>query len=105
MKKILFLLPFVFACQGPKTTQPAAIETNETVITYNLVVEGMTCTGCENTIENGLTTIDGVKTVTASHESGIVTVSLDPEKADTTAIRAKISETGYSPVSSFKLTE
>lgn len=100
---LLLLLPFIFACQGPKTSQPSDAKTDETVITYNLNVEGMTCTGCEKTIQTGLATLDGVTKVEASHETGLVAITINPEKADTAAIRNKVTETGYTPVGEFKL--
>jgi copper chaperone CopZ len=105
MKKLLFLLPFFFACQGPKTSQTATENPAETVLTYNLAVEGMTCTGCENTVINNVKSIDGVTEVSASHESGMVKISINSDKADTTAIREKIIEAGYTPVNNFNLIE
>lgn len=98
----LLLLPFFFACQGPKTSQTTDVKTDETVVTYNLSVEGMTCTGCEKTIQTGLTSLEGVTKVEASHETGVVVITLNPEKADTAAIRNKVTETGYTPVGEFK---
>lgn len=99
---LLLLLPFIFACQGSKTSQPSDVKTDETVVTYNLSVEGMTCTGCEKTIQTGLTSLEGVTNVEASHETGLVAITINPEKADTTTIRNKVSETGYTPVGEFK---
>lgn len=102
MKKILLLLPLFFACQGPKPSQNTEIIADETVVAYSLTVEGMTCTGCENTIKNSLSALEGVAEVTASHELGLVTITLNPEKADTAKIREKITETGYTPIDYFK---
>lgn len=42
-------------------------------------VNGMVCTGCENRIKNALSTIDGVESVEASHEKGIVLVKTNKE--------------------------
>jgi copper chaperone CopZ len=105
MKKFLFLLPLFFACQGPKNSQNAPENSAETSITYNLAVEGMTCTGCENTVINSIKGVDGVTDVSASHETGMVKISVNPDKVDTTAIREKIIEAGYTPVNNFNLIE
>ncbi len=101
MKKLFFLLPLFLACQGPKTNQNTENANRIVTVTYNISVEGMTCTGCEKTIQNSIAGIDGVTSVMASHEKGLVTLLLNPEKIDTIQIREKITGAGYNPVGSF----
>lgn len=104
MRVLLFILPFFLACQGPKKSpseEPAAPETTAT-IAYTLAVEGMTCTGCENTVKNAIKAVEGVSTVEASFENEEVTVTVS-ETADTAAIRQQIITSGYTPAGSFEL--
>lgn len=60
-------------------------------------VNGMVCEGCENRVKNALSTIDGVQSVEASHETGIVTVKSN-EKVDKSAIEEKIDDIGFEVV-------
>ncbi|MCA1745071.1 MAG: heavy-metal-associated domain-containing protein [Bacteroidales bacterium] len=68
---------------------------------YTLRVEGMTCTGCENTVKNAVQSVDGVSTVDASFEDELVTISV-AETADTAAIRQQIITSGYTPAGNFE---
>ena len=47
-----------------------------------LKVKGMMCTGCEKTIEKALMAIDGIKSVNADHEKGIVKIDADDKLKD-----------------------
>ena len=42
-------------------------------------VKGMVCNGCENRIKNALKTIEGVENVSANHNTGIVSITLNNE--------------------------
>lgn len=57
-----------------------------------LKVEGMMCTHCEATVQKALESIDDVTSASASHETGLVKVTLEKEVADTVlkeAVEAK----------------
>ncbi len=108
--KILFffLLLTLTGCQSPqkKGSQTPAPETQQTdeavssdAVIFELAVEGMTCTGCEQTITNSVKSVDGVQWVKAIHTDGKVTVALNKANPDTASIRQKISDSGYQVVS------
>ncbi|MFP9191859.1 heavy-metal-associated domain-containing protein [Natronosalvus vescus] len=59
-----------------------------------ITVTGMSCGGCESTVESALEELDGVSAVSADNESDSVTVEGD---ADTDAIVAAIEDAGYEP--------
>ncbi|MFA8434492.1 MAG: cation transporter [Marinifilaceae bacterium] len=61
-----------------------------------LDVKGMTCTGCEKSVENGLKQIDGVVEVKASHKENKVLIKIEKNKMDREAINQKIETIGYS---------
>ena len=60
-------------------------------------VEGMVCGGCENRVKNAISTIDGVETVEASHETGIVKV-IAKNDIEQTIIEEKIEDIGFNVV-------
>ena len=59
-----------------------------------LKVEGMVCSGCENRVKNAISIIDGVETVEANHETGIVKV-VARNNIEQTIIEEKIKEIGF----------
>ncbi|AIT62058.1 heavy-metal-associated domain-containing protein [Corynebacterium doosanense] len=65
--------------------------------TSNYTVEGMTCGHCEASVKEEVGEISGVTDVTASHETGAVTVT--GEGFDDDQVRAAVEEAGYSVTS------
>ena len=100
MKNILFLFCvafFAFSCTSnqEKTAAPAekvAAVANKTI---TLVVEGMTCTGCENTIKEAVGGVSGVADVVASHTEGSAVIKFDSTLTDFKTISAAITDAGY----------
>ncbi len=64
---------------------------NEIVIN----VKGMVCSGCENRIKNAINTLDNVESVTANHETGVVTVNTSLDKS---IIEETIEDLGFDVV-------
>lgn len=63
-----------------------------TTTTYQIT--GMTCGHCEMSVREELGEIDGVTSVTASHEAGSAVVE-SAAPLDIAAVRAAIEEAGY----------
>jgi copper chaperone len=59
----------------------------------SIAVTRMSCTGCEQNVEEAVGGIDGVTGVTANHESG--TVEVTTEGVDDAEIHAAIEAAGY----------
>ncbi|PXY00705.1 hypothetical protein DF185_12395 [Marinifilum breve] len=102
MKKILILLLAVglfAACQSntKKSEQTDKASTTQTVEYQKMEfhVSGMTCTGCENTVINGLKQVKGVKEVKASHKNNRVTIMVEKDKVNREEIAQKIETVGY----------
>ena len=57
-------------------------------------VEGMSCTGCENRIQNAVKMIEGVEEVKANHETGAVKIIAN-EKVEEKEIKEKIEDIGF----------
>jgi len=92
------------ACKA-KTTESAGGENSTTtdlivnpdaLIQLDLNVEGMTCTGCENTINTGVSEIAGVVEVKSSFQDGKTIVKFDSTLTDVTKISQVITDKGYS---------
>jgi len=58
-------------------------------------VRGMTCEGCEATIQNNVSKISGVVSVKASHIGENTIVEYDKSQTDPQEIEKVISEIGY----------
>ncbi len=100
MKNLFFVFlvaAFIAGCSGKSTStdnaSPAAtVVANKTM---TLAVEGMTCTGCENTIQETVTKLAGVANVKASHLDSTAVVSFDSTQVSIAAIGDAITEAGY----------
>ena len=58
-------------------------------------IGGMTCTGCEQTIQAGITKLEGINSVKASYVTGNAFVEYFPGITDTVKIKAAITGSGY----------
>lgn len=58
-------------------------------------VEGMTCAGCESSVEQAIRSVQGVKSVDASFKDSRAVVEWDPEAGTPEDILAAIEKTGY----------
>ena len=63
----------------------------------NLIVNGMMCGGCENRVKNAIKNIEGVKNVTADHNTGKVIVISDNEVSEE-IIKEALEDIGYKVV-------
>lgn len=63
---------------------------------FELKVEGMVCSGCENRVKNVLLTIEGITHVEASYETGCILV--DAKENVKQEIIEKISDLGFEVV-------
>ena len=101
MKKILiliFTIGLFAACQSNTKKADKENATTSQVVEYEEMefnVTGMTCTGCEKTVENGLKQVDGVKEVKASHKNNKVTIKIEKDKINREALAQKIETVGY----------
>lgn len=60
---------------------------------YEFEVEGMSCTGCEETVTNAAKRVEGIRRVEADHESGRVEVTADEGTEE--EVRQAIHDAGY----------
>ena len=91
------------ACQGSADRRsetaaderPAVQVAPENLASISFDVEGMTCTGCENSVKSSLESIHGVVEAHASHETGITTVKYDKTLVSASEMEEGIRSRGY----------
>jgi copper chaperone CopZ len=66
--------------------------------TINLKVEGITCGGCEKSIQKALLAHDGVSSASASHEAGMVDINYDDAQIQPEALKQAIEDAGFDVV-------
>lgn len=95
----MLLLPYYqkfLTTKDNKTIQIANMKDNSKI---EIAIEGMTCNGCENHIEDALKPVKGVIKATASYEKGNVEVIFEPNHLDEGKIKHEIEEkTNYKVV-------
>jgi len=60
---------------------------------YELTVEGMSCSGCEERVQDAVSQVDGVHRVTADRETNTIEITADDGTED--AVRDAIYTAGY----------
>jgi len=58
-------------------------------------VDGMTCGGCERSVQNALTSHQGVKAATADRNQGKVTIDFDPALIQQAELEKAILAAGF----------
>jgi copper chaperone len=58
-------------------------------------VSGMTCGGCERSVQNALTSRKGVTAAKADRNAGVVAVEFDPALIQRPALEKAIAEAGF----------
>ena len=59
------------------------------------LVEGMTCAGCERTVQRVVGNVEGVKSAKADLASASVSVEYDPTKVSVDNIKSAVDKVGY----------
>ena len=94
---VLLAMPWLVNNLGDKA--PAASEATDIApqnrIETVFLIEGMTCTGCENAIINRVSELDGVQTVNADWQAAQTQVVYDKTKVNEDLIVGAIMAAGY----------
>jgi len=64
----------------------------------NIIVEGMTCEHCVETVTKAVNSLDGISQVSIDLDKKQVTVDFDDSRTDMDAISSKIIEVGFEVV-------
>lgn len=96
MKNLVFILSFFafLSCTSNQTEKKSSVDITK-LVKAEINVKGMTCTGCENTINEKVHSVKGVENANSSHTEGKTWVTYDTTSTDIDAILYAIDETGY----------
>lgn len=104
MKKILIVIlviingSLITSCDSSNTKSEKVIVVKESdIVRESIGVNGMTCVGCEVTLEKNISKIEGVVSVKASHTEKNAIIEFDSTKTDIKTITKTIRESGYKP--------
>lgn len=98
MKNIVILLSILgfISCKNNMAVKDENKKADITnLVNAEIDVKGMTCTGCENSINNSVNSVKGVSESKSSHTEGKTWVKFDTAKTDINTILSAIKETGY----------
>lgn len=82
--------------------QAATVAVTDNKQQVNFTIQGMTCEGCEEHVNNELSKVAGILTYKTSYANRNSIVSYDKSKVDVKTIEAAINKTGYT-VKEYKL--
>ncbi|ALO17177.1 Copper-ion-binding protein [Salinivirga cyanobacteriivorans] len=88
----LLSITILISCNNKEKDQGT---TSSDLQQVEMTIEGMTCNGCEQTIEANVMKLDGIKSIKADHETGKASLEYDAANADMAEIKKVIAEKGY----------
>ncbi len=99
---LMVVVAIVSACGGSssndeKSSATEDLTSEKNLVSVELAVGGMTCTGCEVAIVGAVSKIQGVKMVDAYHTEGIAAITYDSSRVNIEKIKLVIEESGYNP--------
>jgi copper chaperone CopZ len=96
----VFMLAFpyysgIFFPDNNKADKVIVVSEND-ILNAQLSIKGMTCTGCEHSVNAALNNSEGVLEASSSYESGIAAVKFDQSKVSVDQLASKVEKaTGY----------
>jgi len=93
----LILIVYILVATSCSGTGKKAADTekNQEVSVIEVSIDGMSCTGCEQTIQNNVGKMEGIKSVKASFTTGMAMIEYFEGMVDTTGIKEVINGSGY----------
>jgi len=100
---LMFAFPSYSHIFFPDTNSKVVVVNESNVEQAKLYIEGMTCTGCEESVEYALKTEDGVISATSSYKTGIAEVKYDKSKVTPEQLSKAVEEKVGYKVKSFEV--
>lgn len=91
---ILLIALFTLSCGG-NGKKPEKMTVPQEALIMEVSIGGMYCTGCEQTIQNNVGKLEGIKSVKASFTVGNAIIEYFPDKIDSVGIKDAIKGSGY----------
>ncbi|PLX15668.1 MAG: hypothetical protein C0599_16300 [Salinivirgaceae bacterium] len=98
---ILISFVLAFSCNNAENTKQTEKAAN--FIQVELQVDGMTCTGCEKTIEANVNKLEGIGSIKADHKAGTAVLTYDESNVDIEEVKKVMAEKGYTVTAVKKL--
>lgn len=93
---LMLAFPYYSGIFFPGNETKTIIIKEADIMQATLTIEGMTCTGCEHSVNHALTSQEGVIEAKSSYETGIATVKYDKSKISIEQLSEAVEkETGY----------
>ncbi|MCW9707528.1 mercuric transport protein MerTP [Fodinibius salsisoli] len=92
---VLLAFPYYSDSFFPNQEKQVVYVQESQVQTITLDIEGMTCTGCEATVENAASNVDGVLEANVSYDTGKAIIKYDGSKVQQADIETAINKTGF----------
>ncbi len=92
------LFTFLLSCGNAPTEAKKVEKHNLNTVELTVAVEGMTCEGCENTVNQQLLKLQGIQSSQASHELKQVVIKIDTNITSLDDVTRNIEEVGYTVV-------
>ena len=94
----IFLISFfITSCTSDKKNKEVIIVNKSDLVQKTISVKGMTCVGCEVTLESKISKVKGVVKVKASHNNENAIIQYDSTKTNIKTIKESIKKAGYKP--------
>jgi copper chaperone CopZ len=90
---LIIIVLTISSCRGEKKTDKEAVVGEASKIEVS--IGGMTCTGCEQTVQSSVAKLDGIMSVKASFTTGNAVIEYFPGRVDSLKIKEAISKSGY----------
>jgi copper chaperone CopZ len=101
---LLLAFPYYSDAFFPEKNNQKVVYVQESQVqTITWDIKGMTCTGCEATVENAASGVDGVLEADASYDTGKATIKYNKSKTNREAIIAAINKTGFTVADNVEL--
>lgn len=94
----LIILVFSLSSCGGKTPGAEKEKVSEETAKMEVSIGGMTCTGCEQTIQANIGKLEGIKSVKASFTVGNAIIEYYPGIIDSLKIKEAITGSGYKAI-------
>jgi Cu+-exporting ATPase len=89
----VFVIAFTSCKEGGKKPEKDTLQTEAAAMEVS--IGGMTCLGCEQTIQNKVSKLEGIKSVKASFTVGNAFIEYYPGMVDSLKIKEAITGSGY----------
>ena len=101
MKNIIYIvftllsISIITSCTSNNKSKKVITIKASNILKKNITVKGMTCVGCEVTLEESMSKIEGVVSVKASHKEEKAFIEFDSTKTNIKIIKQTIKKAGY----------